>query len=156
MLEGVQAGDPIIAGAYVDGRGGVCPMLAAHRRGARTSLLSFARAWDRFTRAGRRNRRATGRELAILAGQLQGSLLAESETDLQSAIAEHRKLCSVRAAAQADPIGEIRARRLTIRFPWARAAGRRSAAAGAGGGGETATSTARAATDREPAGAAGS
>jgi len=49
MLAGVRAGERIIVGAYVDGRGGVCPMLAAHRRGARTNFLSFARAWDRFT-----------------------------------------------------------------------------------------------------------
>jgi hypothetical protein len=31
---------------------GVCPMLAAHRNGGRTSLASFARAWDRYTKAG--------------------------------------------------------------------------------------------------------
>ena len=51
MLDGVQANERIIAGAYVDGHGGVCPMLAAHRRGARTNFLPFARAWDRFARA---------------------------------------------------------------------------------------------------------
>src|SRR5205809_7492203 len=33
MLAGVRAGERIIVGAYVDARGGVCPMLAAHRRG---------------------------------------------------------------------------------------------------------------------------
>src|SRR6266550_5726410 len=50
MLEGVRAND-IIVGAYTDRSGGVCPMLAAHRCGGRTDFLSFAHAWDRFTRA---------------------------------------------------------------------------------------------------------
>lgn len=111
MMEGVQAGDPIIAGAYVDGRGGVCPMLAAHRRGARTNFLSFARAWDRFARA-RGARRATPREVAILTGQLQSSLLAEPQLDLQRAIAAHRELLRRQLAAQADPVGEIHSMRL--------------------------------------------
>ena len=31
MLAGVRANERIIVGAYVDGEGGVCPMLAAHR-----------------------------------------------------------------------------------------------------------------------------
>jgi hypothetical protein len=51
MLEGVRANERIITGAYVDRDGGVCPMLAAHRRGGRTDFISFARSWDRFTRA---------------------------------------------------------------------------------------------------------
>src|SRR4051794_25456981 len=45
MLEGVRAND-IIVGAYADREGGVCPMLAAHRRGGRTNFISFAKAWD--------------------------------------------------------------------------------------------------------------
>src|ERR1700684_3713335 len=36
MLAGVRDGQPIIVGSYVDAEGGVCPMLAAHRRGGRT------------------------------------------------------------------------------------------------------------------------
>jgi len=64
MLEGVQRND-IIVGAYTDRKGGVCPMLAAHRCGGRTSFVSFARAWDRFAGA-RRARPATPRELKIL------------------------------------------------------------------------------------------
>src|SRR4029453_17645245 len=52
MLEGLEQYD-IIAGAYSNRDGGVCPMLAAHRCGGRTDLRSFARAWDRFTGAGR-------------------------------------------------------------------------------------------------------
>ena len=107
MLAGVRAGERIIVGAYVDGRGGVCPMLAAHRRGGRTNFLSFARAWDRFTGAGRKARRATPRELAILAGALESSLARESPIDLQDTISEHRRLTRRRIRAQADTIGEI-------------------------------------------------
>src|SRR3954465_12445824 len=59
MLEGVRAND-IIVGAYTDRKGGVCPMLAAHRCGGRTDFLAFAHAWDRFTGA-KRPRLATPR-----------------------------------------------------------------------------------------------
>jgi hypothetical protein len=111
MLAGVRAGERVIVGAYVDGRGGVCPMLAAHRRGGRTNFLSFARAWDRFTGAGRKARRATARELAILIGQLESSLARESPADLAGAIAEHRSLARRRLRAQAEPTGEILAAR---------------------------------------------
>ena len=38
MLEGVRA-NTIVVGAYTDGNGGICPMLAAHRNGGRTSFL---------------------------------------------------------------------------------------------------------------------
>ena len=112
MLDGVRSNDRIIVGAYSDGRGGVCPMLAAHRRGGRTNLLSFARSWDRFTRAGRRVRQATRGELAILASQLEGSLLTEATVEFGLAIAEHNALGARRAAAEADPAGEIFAARL--------------------------------------------
>ncbi|MBA2349653.1 MAG: hypothetical protein H0V81_15310, partial [Solirubrobacterales bacterium] len=44
MLEGIGQND-IIVGSYSDRDGGVCPMLAAHRCGGRTSFISFARAW---------------------------------------------------------------------------------------------------------------
>jgi hypothetical protein len=113
MLSGIAGNERVIVGAYVDGEGGVCPMLAAHRCGGRTDLLSFARSWDRFARAGRRARRATGREVGILVGQLQASLLAETAVELGGAIAEHREL-RVRheRARAADPTGEIVARRL--------------------------------------------
>jgi hypothetical protein len=43
MLEGIHANE-IIVGAYSDRAGGVCPMLAAHRHGGRTSFVSFAHA----------------------------------------------------------------------------------------------------------------
>jgi hypothetical protein len=115
MLRGVLSEPHIIVGAYVDGEGGVCPMLAAHRRGGRTDLLSFARSWDRFTRAGRRARRATERERAILTGQLQASLAGETRVDLAGAISEHRELRARHAPArEADPTGEIVARRLRL------------------------------------------
>lgn len=87
MLEGVQA-NQIIVGAYTDNRGGVCPMLAAHRRGGRTSLASFARAWDRYTDA-RRPRPATERELRTLTAMLEASLFY-GESELRTAAAEHR------------------------------------------------------------------
>jgi hypothetical protein len=80
MLDGMrQYDDRIIVGAYTDRTGGVCPMLAAHRCGGRTDFRSFARAWDRFTGAGRRARRATEREVRTLTNQLEASIWAEDE-----------------------------------------------------------------------------
>jgi hypothetical protein len=87
MLAGLRE-ERIVAGAYSH-RGGVCPMLAAHRRGGRTSVLSFAKAWDRFTGAAR-PRRATEREIRVLAAHLAASLAADA--DLGSAIADHRAM----------------------------------------------------------------
>lgn len=113
MLEGVQSND-IIVGAYVDRRGGVCPMLAAHRCGGRTDFLSFARAWDRFTGARGRARRATARELRILIAHLEASLLSESQVDFQRAIREHHALMARRAedtaaaAAAMEPPEQVR------------------------------------------------
>ena len=101
MLEGIRTHE-IIVGAYADRAGGVCPMLAAHRCGGRTSFVSFAHAWDRFAGA-RRARRATARELRILAGQLEASLLAEERVDLRAAIAEHEALLAARPPADARP-----------------------------------------------------
>jgi hypothetical protein len=78
MLEGLRRYE-IIAGAYSDRNGGVCPMLAAHRCGGRTDLRSFARAWDRFTGTGRRARRASERELRTLTAHLETSLWKEDQ-----------------------------------------------------------------------------
>ncbi len=111
MLDGVRGAERIIVGAYVDRDGGICPMLAAHRCGGRTNFLSFARAWDRFTRAGRRARRATRRELDILVGQLEGSLMSAAEVDLDRAIGEHREIRGRREREERDPAGHIIARR---------------------------------------------
>jgi hypothetical protein len=79
MLQGLHRYDRIIVGAYTDRTGGVCPMLAAHRCGGRTDFRSFARAWDGFTGAGKRARRATDRELRTLIAQLEASLWEEDE-----------------------------------------------------------------------------
>jgi hypothetical protein len=76
MLRGIDS-NQIIVGGYVDGEGGVCPMLAAHRNGGRTSFASFAHAWDAFTGAGKRPRRANRRELRALRTYLEMSLLED-------------------------------------------------------------------------------
>ena len=79
MLQGLQRYDRIIVGAYSDRSGGVCPMLAAHRCGGRTDFRSFARAWDRFTGAGRRARRASEREVTTLMTHIEASIMREDE-----------------------------------------------------------------------------
>jgi hypothetical protein len=107
MLEGIRSND-IIVGAYTDRKGGVCPMLAAHRCGGRTDFLSFAHAWDRFTRAGKRARLATEREVTILESHLEASLLADEQIDLASAIADHK--ASRRRAGDPDRSTELRKR----------------------------------------------
>ncbi len=128
MLDGILAGSRILVGAYVDRNGGVCPMLAAHRNGGRTDLISFARSWDRFAGANCKARCATPHELAILIDQLKGSLAGASELELDHAIAEHRKLRAERIRRESkgrerlrercfplefvDATGEITARRL--------------------------------------------
>jgi hypothetical protein len=79
MLAGLDRYDRIIVGAYSDRKGGVCPMLAAHRCGGRTDFRSFARAWDRFTGAGPRARSASDRELRTLRAHLEASVWAEQD-----------------------------------------------------------------------------
>jgi hypothetical protein len=78
MLEGIERYD-IVAGAYSMSGGGVCPMLAAHRCGPRTDFRAFARAWDRFTGARRRGRKASERELRTLKAQLEQSVWNEEQ-----------------------------------------------------------------------------
>jgi hypothetical protein len=106
MLLGIDRSE-IIVGAYTDRRGGVCPMLAAHRNGGRTSLASFARAWDRYTGAGRRPRPATQRELRTLRSMLEASLMY-GESDLAAAAAEHRGLLARAPEPEAEPRREKR------------------------------------------------
>jgi hypothetical protein len=101
MLDGVRANE-IIVGAYSDRSGGVCPMLAAHRHGGRTSFVSFAHAWDRFAGA-KRARRATQRELRVLTAQLEASILAEP--DLGAAIRDHQAMARDRRAREARRTG---------------------------------------------------
>ena len=118
MLEGVRSNERVIAGAYVDGHGGVCPMLAAHRQGSRTDFLSFAKSWDRFTSAASGPRAATHRQVAILIDLLEESLAHDDGLELDVAIAEHRALRvermrrSRRTLDGADPAFGIIARRL--------------------------------------------
>jgi hypothetical protein len=77
MLRGIRS-NRVIVGAYVDKRGGVCPMLAAHRNGGRTNFGTFARAWDAFTGANQHKpRRASRREVRTLEGYLEMALLRE-------------------------------------------------------------------------------
>jgi hypothetical protein len=72
MLSAIES-EELIVGAYADRRGRACPMLAAHRLGARTDVGAFPRAWDTFARASR-PRAATERELQILKALLQESI----------------------------------------------------------------------------------
>jgi hypothetical protein len=111
MLTGIT-GNEIIVGAYATDDG-ICPMLAAHRAGGRTSVISFARTWDRFafrdSRKGRA-RRATERELLILKSHLEASLLEEEGpvTGLAAARADHMRLMARRSGDElptATPTG---------------------------------------------------
>lgn len=103
MLEGIAA-NTIIVGAYTDRRGGVCPMLAAHRHGGRTDLLAFAHAWDRFC-AAKRPRTATERELTVLKAHLEGSLYDAAREDLAGAITSHQAAARDRRAREAATVG---------------------------------------------------
>jgi hypothetical protein len=117
MLEGIRSND-IIVGAYTDRKGGVCPMLAAHRCGGRTDYLSFAHAWDRFTSANNRARLATEREVTILESHLEASLLADEQIDLATAIADHRA-SALRAPDRPRPGDPDRSIELRKRAGWA-------------------------------------
>ena len=116
MLRGID-GNEIIAGGYTDKRvGGICPMLAAHRNGGRTSLASFARAWDRFTGA-ERPRLATRRELRALRSYIEFSLLREEQGDeslasLARRIEADRERGRVRQPAPTDRPGSAERRRI--------------------------------------------
>ena len=107
MLDGIVS-NRIIVGAYTDRQGGVCPMLAAHRRGGRTALASFARAWDRYTNAHGRPRPATERELRTLKAMLSASLISDDDrSELTAAVsslkaAKERRAREEEAAASAD------------------------------------------------------
>lgn len=104
MLEGLQRYD-IIAGAYSDRDGGVCPMLAAHRCGGRTDFRSFARSWDRFTGAVRA-RRASERELRTLGSHLEASLWREegpTMRELAEQVRQERRLRPAPSGPLAEP-----------------------------------------------------
>jgi hypothetical protein len=124
MLEGIEGGR-IIVGAYADREGGVCPMLAAHRNGGRTSLASFARAWDTYTGAGRRARPASDRELGTLRAMLEASIALEELPELrppsrnQPARPAARGLLSSRKRPRAGTGERHRARELRYQPGWA-------------------------------------
>jgi hypothetical protein len=128
MLLGIER-NQIIVGAYSDGEGGICPMLAAHRNGGRTNVASFAKAWDDFTGA-RRPRRATRREIRALRCYLEMSLLegdvrGGSLAQLAEGIRAERRETAERRAIEADVVvpgdrnrfAELRLRR---RWSWIR------------------------------------
>jgi hypothetical protein len=105
MLVGLE-NEAIVTGAYSHD-GGICPMLAAHRRGGRTSQESFARAWDRYTGA-RTGRRATERELRTLRTMLEASVL--EPVSLSQAAAEIRAARPKRDTGERNRTGELRKR----------------------------------------------
>jgi hypothetical protein len=114
MLTGIR-GNRVIVGAYVDKRGGVCPMLAAHRNGGRTNFGTFARAWDAFTGANQRKpRRASRREVRTLEGYLEMALLREGvhgeplperplADEVREVQATRRRLAAAEAQEASDP-----------------------------------------------------
>lgn len=122
MLEGLRSNE-IVVGAY-SSDGGICPMLAAHRNGGRTSMISFAKAWDRFALGrGRatKPRRATARELRVLITHLDASLLDEElpRTELAAAIESHKRLLARREDERTRPGDPDRAAELRTRPGWA-------------------------------------
>ncbi len=109
MLDAVRT-SPIIVGAYTDRSGGICPMLAAHRNGGRTSFASFARAWDKYTRAGKTPRRASERELRTLTTMLEASISIDDWKGrelLQEAIVDHRRAQADRALREEHEAVEV-------------------------------------------------
>ena len=99
MLDGIEA-NRIIVGAYTDRQGGVCPMLAAHRKGGRTSLVSFARAWDRYTGARGKPRPASEREVNTLRSMLEASVGLEKIPSLAD-VPRPRRRCRLHVGPQA-------------------------------------------------------
>ena len=120
MLDGIDS-NQIIVGAYTDKDGGVCPMLAAHRNGGRTSFASFARAWDRYTGASHRSRPASDRELTTLKTMLEASLASDAPdgTTLGGAIAQHQQLQGHAPRPKADTGERNRTPELRKRPGWA-------------------------------------
>ena len=111
MLGGVES-NRIIVGAYTDRSGGVCPMLAAHRNGGRTSLASFARAWDRYTGVrGRRPRPATERELHTLRTMLEASIALDELPTVSEVVREAQAMRAARRLRVFRPLRRVRARR---------------------------------------------
>ena len=120
MLDAVEH-NRIIVGAYTDRQGGVCPMLAAHRNGGRTSYASFARAWDRYTKAGTGSRPATERELTTLTTMLEVSIGSDAPdgTTFGQAISQHRELQGRGPRPLRDTGERDRSKELRTRHGWA-------------------------------------
>jgi hypothetical protein len=118
MLEGIDESS-IIVGAYTDPRGGVCPMLAAHRRGGRTSFATFAKAWDRYTHAGARARPASDRELRTLRAMLEASLaeLPGGDSSLTDEVSRVKASRRALAESAAEGTGQGFVRELFTRRP---------------------------------------
>lgn len=91
MLVGLGS-NTVITGAFT-GQQGVCPMMAAHREGGRTSCVSFPEAWDRFTGVYGRAicRPATEYEVGILRAQIEESLVPHV-SEFAAVIAEHEQM----------------------------------------------------------------
>ena len=128
MLRGIES-NRIIVGAYVDSSsGGICPMLAAHRNGARTSVANFARAWDTYTCA-KRPRRATRREVRTLRSLLEWSLdigsdvsrgsLAEAAAQIRAEREQFRCASPAAKPTPADTGERHRGRELSLSRDWA-------------------------------------
>ena len=122
MLDAIEH-NRIIVGAYTDRDGGVCPMLAAHRNGGRTSFASFARAWDRYTK---RRQPLAPRDASASSRTLRTMLEAASPRTRPTArrfgeaIAQHRELQGQRAARRVADTGERnRTPELRKRHGWA-------------------------------------
>ena len=126
MLEGIGK-TTIIVGGYSDGQGGICPMLAAHRNGGRTSFATFAHAWDRYTKADGEARPATDRELQTLRSMLEASIEAEDVVGqgvLGEAVKQHRHSQEDRARREEFDVEPLPALEPTVstRLPRARTA----------------------------------
>ena len=128
MLRGIET-NRIIVGAYVDSQsGGICPMLAAHRNGARTSVANFARAWDTYTQA-KKPRRATRREVRTLRALLEWSLdidtslatgsLAEAAAQIRAEREQFRCASPAPKRTPADTGERHRGRELRLSRDWA-------------------------------------
>ncbi|MGI8429909.1 MAG: hypothetical protein ACR2OB_11555 [Solirubrobacteraceae bacterium] len=125
VLEGIQH-QRIIAGAHVDGAGGVCPMAAADVRWRSIGAASVqraqaaARAWDRYAQATSGWHAASDRQLLALRAMLEASILeqfplttsplseAERTTSPPEAILEDER--AVVRTAPADSRQAVRAR----------------------------------------------
>ena len=104
MLEGIATTTSSSAPTPT-AQGGICPMLAAHRRGGRTDFLSFARAWDRFAAARGRRAGPPRASCGTLERNLEGAIAAEADRRLRGPTTSPRRspTTSASRAAAARP-----------------------------------------------------